>query len=342
MMRPIMLKGHERSLTQVKFNREGDLLLSVAKDRVASVWYSSNGERLGTFIGHIGTIWSIDIDPESELVVTGSADFSAKLWNARTGECVHTWSLPSPVRRVEFNATGEKFLMVTDQVMKQLGSIEVYPVNRSGPQAEEPMLTITTREGFAKATVAGWSYGGLYIIAGHADGTISKYDAKTGEFLASTKPHTETVSDLQFSPDGTYFITSSRDKTAHILDVDGLQMLKTYETDAPMNSAAITPVKDFVILGGGQDAKDVTTTSSKQGKFEARFFHKVFQDEIGRVNGHFGPLNYIAVHPQGTSYASGGEDGYVRLHHFEKSYFDFLYDVERTAQATASTQTEVN
>lgn len=29
----------------------------------------------------------------------------------------------------------------------------------------------------------------------------------------------------------------------------------------------------------------------------------------------------IAVHPAGTSYASGGEDGFVRVHHFDESYF---------------------
>ena len=30
--RPILLHGHERSLTQIKYNRQGDLLFSVAKD----------------------------------------------------------------------------------------------------------------------------------------------------------------------------------------------------------------------------------------------------------------------------------------------------------------------
>ena len=93
-------------------------------------------------------------------------------------------------------------------------------------------------------------------------------------------------------------------------------MLKSYVADTPLNSAAITPVKD-------------TTTSARQGKFEARFYHKIFMEEIGRVRGHFGPLNYVAVHPQGTSYCSGGEDGYVRVHHFDKPYFDFMYEVER-------------
>ena len=51
--------------------------------------------------------------------------------------------------------------------------------------------------------------------------------------------------------------------------------------------------KDFVILGGGQAAMDVTTTNTRQGKFEARFYHKVFEEEIGRVRGHFGPLSKL-------------------------------------------------
>ena len=61
------------------------------------------------------------------------------------------------------------------------------------------------------------------------------------------------------------------------------------------------------MLGGGQDAMSVTTTSSRQGKFEVRFYHLAFEDEIGRVKGHFGPINTLAFHPSGKGYASGGE-----------------------------------
>ena len=98
------------------------------------------------------------------------------------------------------------------------------------------------------------------------------------------------ITDIQWSSDRTYFITASKDKTARLVSADDLRVLKTYVTDTPLNSAAITPIKDYVILGGGQAAMDVTTTSARQGKFEARFFHKIFEDEIGRVRGHFGPL----------------------------------------------------
>lgn len=76
--------------------------------------------------------------------------------------------------------------------------------------------------------------------------------------------------------------------------------MKVYSTQTELNSACITPGKPYVsfcrpaedkadkqiILGGGQDAMSVTTTGSRQGKFEALFWHKLFEEEIGRVKGH--------------------------------------------------------
>lgn len=41
----------------------------------------------------------------------------------------------------------------------------------------------------------------------------------------------------------------------------------------------------------------VTTTSLRQGKFETRFWHKVFEEEVGRVKGHFGPINTYVFPP---------------------------------------------
>ena len=46
-MRPLLLQGHERALTKIKFNVDGDLLFSAAKDNLPSVWFSHNGERIG-------------------------------------------------------------------------------------------------------------------------------------------------------------------------------------------------------------------------------------------------------------------------------------------------------
>ncbi|CCK70464.1 translation initiation factor eIF3 subunit i KNAG_0E02020 [Huiozyma naganishii CBS 8797] len=343
-MRPLVLMGHERPLTQVKYNKDGDLIFTCSKDSSASVWYSVNGERLGTLDGHAGTIWSIDVDPFTKYCVTGSADYSIKIWDVSTGETVFTYQSPVPVKSVEFSPCGKYFLAVLDKVMGYPGSINIYKLerdssNQSATFSEEPFHTIATPDGLVATTVAGWSTEGKYIIGGHKDGKISKYDVENDYSVVEVFDlHESSVSDLQFSLDRTYFITASRDSMSYIVDVDTLKVLKSYETDCPLNSAAITPMKQFVVLGGGQDARDVTTTGASEGKFEARFYHKIFEEEIGRVKGHFGPLNCVAVNPQGTSYVSGGEDGLVRVHHFEKSYFDFKYDVEKAAEAKSHMQ----
>jgi translation initiation factor 3 subunit I len=44
---------------------------------------------------------------------------------------------------------------------------------------------------------------------------------------------------------------------------------------------------------------------------------------------HATTQNTVAADPNGKGYASGGEDGYVRVHQFDKGYFEFLYEVER-------------
>lgn len=69
-----------------------------------------------------------------------------------------------------------------------------------------------------------------------------------------------------------------------------------------------------VVLGGGQEAMEVTTTTTKAGKFDARFYHLVFAEEIGRVKGHFGPINSLAFHPSGERFVA-----------FLVVFFFFLY-----------------
>lgn len=147
-----------------------------------------------------------------------------------------------------------------------------------------------------------------------------------GKKLNSTKEHNLLINDMQYNKDRTMFITASKDYTAKLFDADNLMLLKSYKTERPVNSSAISPILDHVVLGGGQDAMDVTTTSTRVGKFDSRFFHLVFEEEFGRVKGHFGPINSVAFHPDGKSYSSGGEDGYVRVHTFDSSYFEYGFD----------------
>lgn len=53
---PILLKGHERSITTVKYNQDGDLIFTAAKDNTPTAWYADTGERLGTYEFHRGAV----------------------------------------------------------------------------------------------------------------------------------------------------------------------------------------------------------------------------------------------------------------------------------------------
>ncbi len=166
-----------------RYNKDGDILFSTAKDHVVCAWFSANGERLGTYHGHQGALWTVDIDPRSKILATGAADNTTRLWDVRTGKCIKTWEFPTAVKRVEFSEDGTQLLCVTEKRMGYLGTIVVFDINPDveGEQTSEPSLRITCEE--SKATVAGWSYLSKYIIAGHEDGSVSQYDAKVGSCL---------------------------------------------------------------------------------------------------------------------------------------------------------------
>lgn len=144
--RPFLLKGHSRPLTHVKFNREGDLLFSAAKDHTPCVWYAHNGERLGTFNGHNGTVYALDINFDTTRLVTASADRSVKLWDIKSGQELHRsaaqtrpppyWcsmlphSFPhkSMVRSVGWSEGDTMILTAQDQSFSQQPTVFIYNI----------------------------------------------------------------------------------------------------------------------------------------------------------------------------------------------------------------------
>lgn len=319
------MKGHERPLTFLKYNREGDLLFSCAKDHNPTVWFADNGERLGVYKGHNGAVWSCDVSRDSRRLITASADQTVKLWNVQTGTQIYSFKFDSPARSVQFSL-GDKLAVITaDPFMGHPSTIQVKRIaSDPNEQISESVLTISGPQLSGRITGALWGPLNKTIISGGEDGILRTWDSETGKLLMESDKesgHQKRITSLSKSADGSHFLTSSLDKSAKLWDTRTLTLLKTYVTSAPVNACAISPLLDHVVIGGGQDAVNVTMTDHRAGKFEAKFYHKILQEEIGGVKGHFGPINALAFNPDGRSFASGGEDGYVRLHHFDPDYF---------------------
>eukprot|EP00586_Coscinodiscus_wailesii_P020391 CAMPEP_0172504642 /NCGR_PEP_ID=MMETSP1066-20121228/180440_1 /TAXON_ID=671091 /ORGANISM="Coscinodiscus wailesii, Strain CCMP2513" /LENGTH=358 /DNA_ID=CAMNT_0013280917 /DNA_START=28 /DNA_END=1104 /DNA_ORIENTATION=- len=328
-MRPILLKGHERSITCVKYNHDGDLLFTASKDSIPSVWRAHNGEWLGTFNGHKGTVWDLDCDRFTTRLLTASADATARLWDCETGVCLKEFTHRGPVRGIAFADGSHMFASISDPFVDYNAIISVYDIPPDmDPEdfSDTPRLEIDLPKSAdgkqIKPTTVHWLNLNEALFVTFDNGTIRLYDPVTGEELEEIIAHEKKINRVRFNLEKTLFITSSADFTSKLYDVVDLKHLKTYKTDRPVNDAVISETKDHILLGGGQEAMSVTTTSGKVGKFETRFFHLIYEDEFGTVKGHFGPINALAISPNGRSYASGAEDGYVRLHFFDKSYLD--------------------
>ena len=252
---------------------------------------------------------------------------TARLWICETGECIHTFTHQGPVRGAAWAEGGQMFATISDPFVEHNAKISVFdvPHNHNQPYSDIPRLEIDLPKENSKRinpTNIVWMPLNEIIMVCFDNGAIRLYDPVTGDEMEDFMAHEKKINRIYFNREKTLFITSSADCTAKLWDAVDFKHLKTYKTDRPVNDAVISETKDHILLGGGQEAMSVTTTSGKVGKFETRFFHLVYEEEFASVKGHFGPINALAINPNGRSYASGAEDGYVRLHFFDKSYLE--------------------
>lgn len=325
-MRPIALKGHSRPLTKIRFNRDSDLMVTCGKDDKVSVWYTSNGERLGTYHGHGGSVWDCDISSDSKRLVTGSSDRTVRLWDLETGRLLHTYDFKSGVRSVRFSKGNNMLCIATDSQYSQQPTIFIFNLNKKlSKQNNSPVrkLQPCDESGAVKKVKMNdciWSSSNRKIYAGCDDGAVRVFDVESEKQINMKTEHDGAIHELQFSKDETMFVTASADSYAKLWDVKDFKVIRQFASDRPLNTAAISPIMNHIIVGGGQEAISVTTTAAQMGHFEVDFLHMVTEDFLGSVKGHFGPVHTLAFSPNGKSYASGSEDGYVRLHHFPPEY----------------------
>uniref|UniRef100_A0AAZ3P6D8 Serine-threonine kinase receptor-associated protein n=1 Tax=Oncorhynchus tshawytscha TaxID=74940 RepID=A0AAZ3P6D8_ONCTS len=98
------------------YNREGDLIFSVAKHTYVSFLFKG-GERvaLGTYNGHTGVVSLTVLSGDTKNVLTGSADICCRLWDCETGTSMLNTSLA--VRTCGFDFSGNIIMFSTDKQM---------------------------------------------------------------------------------------------------------------------------------------------------------------------------------------------------------------------------------
>mmetsp|Transcript_35757 Transcript_35757/g.115935 ORF Transcript_35757/g.115935 Transcript_35757/m.115935 type:complete len:338 (+) Transcript_35757:48-1061(+) len=331
-MKPYLLHIHDRPLTMVKFSYDGDFFLTCAKDGDTCLMRSDNCERVGTYhpVGDkAGAVFAVDITMDSMYVVTATAD-GKLIFYTLEGEQVQSLNHGGILKYVEFNQKpGEQNMVVTCND-KFKSSAELVPNRIMVWQFQPPKKLLSIDNDLPmKATKVKWGPFDETLVSIFEEGYIIIWDAVKGAKIHQIDAHKGPVTGINFTEDRMLMISCSKDMSAKLWTMDDeYQLVKSFETDRPLNDAAISPLynaekdpKYHILMGGGQDAKDVTTTAGSSGKFEAILWNMVFGEEIGSVKGHFGPMNTLAWRRDGKGFVTGGEDGYVRVHHWDKDYF---------------------
>ena len=159
-------------------------------------------------------------------------------------------------------------------------------------------------------------------------GRLLKYDLENQSMLRASDVHRNEIFSLTISYDQTMLFTCSRDGYCKLVHPETFDTIREFNYNFPCRNATISPLFDaqdnqkfHVLVCGGQDAKDVTTTAGGKGGFEMKLFNIIYNDVLATIKGHFGTVHSVAFHPDGHSFASGAEDGYVHYHRMLPEYF---------------------
>jgi translation initiation factor 3 subunit I len=202
-------------------------------------------------------------------------------------------------------------------------TVQIYGLEGADTVAAEPLRSIPVPG--CNLTCVLWSALNASVIVAGDDGYLRELDFDDEKELRRVQLHSKAINSIAFSKDRTMIITASADMSAKLIDAKTFEVIKTFTSDRPLNGASISSIQNHVIVAGGQDALDVMHTSAKQGRFEVDFWHVVYEEKLASVAGHFGPVNALSFSPNGKMFASGSEDGFVRLHHVDATYLKTTY-----------------
>jgi len=345
-MRPTIINGHERPVNQVIYNREGDLILTAGSDRIVNVWYSDNGERLGT-LGissdnpkdriegqHRAAIWSVDITRNSLKAVTGSADPSVKIWDVSNGKPIQSFdkdncpSLGSSIRSVQFSLDGNLIACTQDRQMTFYNKVNIIDI-----RSQDIVQSWRISNEMMMNTQIKWGFMDQNIFTGNEKGIIQKWDQRmcptgnteeVGEAIYSWKAHDNKITDLQLNKDRLLLASSSKDKKVIVWDAlsEECDLLKEIEHPTNANSCSFCPNKDHIAVGGGEESSKVTTSASS-GHFETYLYNIITEEKIGMFKGHFSTINTVAFHPKGHQITTGGEEGNARINNLDRNYLEY-------------------
>ncbi|KAJ2724432.1 hypothetical protein GGI07_001944 [Coemansia sp. Benny D115] len=293
---PLTCSGHTRPVVQLSFSNfvygNNYMLISACKDGKPILREGPTGDWLGTFLGHKGAVWSAVLSYDTTKAVTASADYTTKVWNAITGQ--ELLSLPHEhiVKSADF-ADDQATQVLTGGRDKQ---VRLFDLNASGgPQS----TVVSTHE--APLRNVKWSRHRQLAICASDDSRITLVDprAAPGSAVVKTLETEQPIANVSLTSDGR-LLSCAAGKRILAWDLDAFKAVKDMEVGYEVSVAAINPQRTRIVTGGRSDLL-IRSCDFETGK------------ELETHKGHHGPVHDACFSPDGEIYATGSEDGTVRL-----------------------------
>lgn len=230
---------------------------------------------------HNGAVVAAAFSPNGARIVTGSADGTARLWSAISGECL----LPplrhkACVRAVAFSPDGKYLASGSDDYTACIWNAEtggrsgdsLHHESRIrtvtfGPAGDKLLTTsadgsahvwlVATKQAacpplqhHASIWAAGFSPDGEIVVTGGDDHLAHLWRSSSGERIGSPLPHENNVTAIGFHPGGRVLVTACEDGTARVWSADsGMPVSEKLVHGGPVLAVAFSPDGNLVLTG---------------------------------------------------------------------------------------------
>ncbi|XXG98997.1 hypothetical protein Hte_005330 [Hypoxylon texense] len=229
------LEGHSDTVISVAYSPNGELLASGSYDNTAKIWDTATGACNLTLEGHDDSVESAAFSRENTAGIAG-------IWNAKTGECLARKTRGSSnVMSVAFSPDGER--LGTGSSYDDIQSIH-FDGSRVDWESAKCITTVwdDTADCPRLATFRGYSsicamasLPNNQVASGSIDGTVKIWDATTDAttdaISGSVEKHTNYVTGVKFSSDGSLIASIGHDYRALVWNTKTGKREETFSTD---------------------------------------------------------------------------------------------------------------
>jgi len=287
---PIICPGHSRPVPDLSFSKvteDGYFLISACLDGKAMIREGVSGDWIGTFLGHKGAVWCARLNETADRAVTGSADFTAKLWNAVSGDEIHSW-LHKHIVKASVFSKDSSFVYTGGQETK----LRIFDVNK--PDTEPQIFEGHSASISSIITVPDANL----IVSSAKEANVRIWDKRTKSAVKSLQTASP-VTHLSMSADEKT-IACAAEKKIHFWNASTFELIKTFDLPRTIESVAYHPTSKRFVTGCPTE-------------LWVRGYEFDSGNEIVCNKGHHGPVRCLSFSPSGEAYASGSEDGTIRI-----------------------------